>query len=155
KSLRNHIAAAMGEPGRLGQHHGGRGWVRQHPARELAAGGDPLLHLPDHGRYGSFNTRRQLVRQLAALPRPPGDDAMVFVVRVPRLPNRFRGDNCRLGHRRSRRQPWIVYGVLRTADAVTPSLTGPEALATLLGYVIVYAFIYGFGFSYIYRLLRE
>jgi len=53
------------------------------------------------------------------------------------------------------RQPWIVYGVLRTADAVTPSLTGPEALATLLGYVIVYAFIYGFGFSYIYRLLRE
>jgi len=53
------------------------------------------------------------------------------------------------------RQPWIVYGLLRTAEAVTPSLTGPEAFATLLGYVIVYAFIYGFGFSYMYRLLRE
>ena len=35
------------------------------------------------------------------------------------------------------------------------ALTGPQALATLLGYVIVYAFIYAFGLSYIYRLLRE
>jgi cytochrome d ubiquinol oxidase subunit I len=53
------------------------------------------------------------------------------------------------------RQPWVVFGLLRTADAVTPSLTGPQALATVLGYVLVYAFIYAFGLSYIYRLLRE
>jgi cytochrome d ubiquinol oxidase subunit I len=53
------------------------------------------------------------------------------------------------------RQPWVVFGLLRTADAITPTLTGPQALATLLGYVIVYAFIYAFGLSYIYHLLRE
>jgi cytochrome bd ubiquinol oxidase subunit I len=53
------------------------------------------------------------------------------------------------------RQPWTVFGILRTANAVTPTLTGPQVLATLLGYVVVYAFIYAFGALYIYRLLRE
>jgi cytochrome bd ubiquinol oxidase subunit I len=53
------------------------------------------------------------------------------------------------------RQPWVVWGLLRTADAVTPTLTGPQVLATLIGYVVVYAFIFAFGARYIYGLLRE
>jgi cytochrome bd ubiquinol oxidase subunit I len=53
------------------------------------------------------------------------------------------------------RQPWVVFGLLRTGNAVTPTLTGPQVLATLLGYVVVYAFIYAFGALYIYRLLHE
>jgi cytochrome d ubiquinol oxidase subunit I len=53
------------------------------------------------------------------------------------------------------RQPWVVWGLLRTADAVTPTLSGPEVLATLIGYVAVYAFVYPFGARYIYRLLHE
>jgi cytochrome bd ubiquinol oxidase subunit I len=53
------------------------------------------------------------------------------------------------------RQPWVVWGLLRTADAMTPTLTGPQVLATLTGYVIVYTFIFAFGARYIYRLLRE
>ena len=53
------------------------------------------------------------------------------------------------------RQPWVVWGLLRTADAITPTLTGAQVLATLIGYVIVYAFIFTFGARYIYRLLRE
>jgi cytochrome bd ubiquinol oxidase subunit I len=53
------------------------------------------------------------------------------------------------------RQPWVVWGLLRTSDAVTPTLSGPEVLATLIGYVVVYAFIFLFGGGYIYRLLRE
>jgi cytochrome d ubiquinol oxidase subunit I len=52
------------------------------------------------------------------------------------------------------RQPWVVYGLLRTKDAITPSLTGGEALFSLLSYIAVYAVIYSFGFIYIYRLLR-
>jgi cytochrome d ubiquinol oxidase subunit I len=35
------------------------------------------------------------------------------------------------------RQPWVVWGLLRTTDAVTPTLTGPQVLATLIGYVVV------------------
>jgi len=53
------------------------------------------------------------------------------------------------------RQPWVVFGLLRTADALTPTLTGPQVLATLVGYVLVYAFIFAFGIRYIYALLRE
>ncbi|MGE0416075.1 MAG: cytochrome ubiquinol oxidase subunit I [Acetobacteraceae bacterium] len=53
------------------------------------------------------------------------------------------------------RQPWVVYGLLRTADAVTPSLTGPMVALSLAGYVLVYAVIYSFGLYYIWRLLRD
>jgi cytochrome bd ubiquinol oxidase subunit I len=53
------------------------------------------------------------------------------------------------------RQPWVVYGLLRTADAVTPFLTTGEVLFSLLGYVLVYVVFVLFGTYYIYRLLRR
>ena len=53
------------------------------------------------------------------------------------------------------RQPWVVYGLLRTKDAVTPSLVTADVLFSLLAYIVVYAVIYSFGFHYIYRLLRD
>jgi cytochrome bd ubiquinol oxidase subunit I len=53
------------------------------------------------------------------------------------------------------RQPWIVYGILRTKDAVTPSLTTREVAFSLLAYIAVYATFGSFGLYYIYRLLRD
>jgi cytochrome bd ubiquinol oxidase subunit I len=53
------------------------------------------------------------------------------------------------------RQPWVVYGLLRTADAVTPSLAGGEVLVSLLAYILVYTFFVSFGIWYIYKLLRQ
>ena len=53
------------------------------------------------------------------------------------------------------RQPWVVYGLLRTREAVTPALTSSQVLVSLAGYVAVYAVIYAFGLFYIYRLLRD
>jgi cytochrome bd ubiquinol oxidase subunit I len=52
------------------------------------------------------------------------------------------------------RQPWTVYGVLRTADSMTPFLTAPAALISLILFCAVYVFIFSFGTYYIYRLLR-
>ena len=52
------------------------------------------------------------------------------------------------------RQPWVVFGLLRTADAVTPSLTTNQAWASLIAFVTVYALIFSAGTLYIYRLLR-
>ena len=52
------------------------------------------------------------------------------------------------------RQPWIIYGVLRTAQAVTPSLTTRAATISLVVFCAVYSFIFAFGLYYIYRLLR-
>jgi cytochrome d ubiquinol oxidase subunit I len=53
------------------------------------------------------------------------------------------------------RQPWVVYGLLRTKDAVTPSLVTSDVLFSLVGYVVVYALFISFGFYYIYKLLRD
>jgi cytochrome bd ubiquinol oxidase subunit I len=53
------------------------------------------------------------------------------------------------------RQPWVVYGVLRTADAVTPFLTTRQATISLVIFCAVYAFIFLFGTFYIYRLIRN
>jgi cytochrome d ubiquinol oxidase subunit I len=53
------------------------------------------------------------------------------------------------------RQPWVVYRILRSEDAITPSLTGGVALFSLIAYVVVYAVIYAFGLTYIYRVLKE
>jgi cytochrome d ubiquinol oxidase subunit I len=52
------------------------------------------------------------------------------------------------------RQPWTVYGVLRTADSVTPFLTARAATISLIVFCTVYAFIFTFGVFYIYQLLR-
>ena len=52
------------------------------------------------------------------------------------------------------RQPWVVYGVLRTADAMTPFLTARTVAISLAVYCVVYSFIFAFGIYYIYRLLR-
>ncbi len=53
------------------------------------------------------------------------------------------------------RQPWVVYGLLRTKDAVTPSLVTDDVLLSLVGYAVVYALFISFGFYYIYKLLRD
>ncbi len=52
------------------------------------------------------------------------------------------------------RQPWTVFGQLRTADAVTPFLTTPQVATSLLLFGAVYALIFIAGTIYIYRLLK-
>ena len=52
------------------------------------------------------------------------------------------------------RQPWTVFGLLRTADALTPFLTTREAAISLVVFGSVYLFIFSFGVLYIYRLVR-
>jgi cytochrome d ubiquinol oxidase subunit I len=52
------------------------------------------------------------------------------------------------------RQPWVVYGGLRTADAMTPFLTARAVTVSLVVFCAVYVFIFAFGTFYIYRLLR-
>jgi cytochrome bd ubiquinol oxidase subunit I len=53
------------------------------------------------------------------------------------------------------RQPWVVYGLLRTKDAVTPSLTTGDVLFSLTGYLLVYVAFVSFGVYYIWKLLLQ
>ena len=50
------------------------------------------------------------------------------------------------------RQPWVVYGIMRTKDAVSSHGVAPLAL-TLMLFVVVYFFVFGAGFAYILRLV--
>jgi cytochrome d ubiquinol oxidase subunit I len=52
------------------------------------------------------------------------------------------------------RQPWTVYGLLRTSEAVTPFLTVHAALVSLPLFCSLYAFLFVFGTYYVHRLLR-
>jgi cytochrome d ubiquinol oxidase subunit I len=53
------------------------------------------------------------------------------------------------------RQPWTVYGQLRTADAATPALTTDEVGVTLALFGVVYTTLFLFGSVYIYKLLQR
>lgn len=50
------------------------------------------------------------------------------------------------------RQPWVVYGVIRTADAVSPVTAGSVA-TSLLAFMITYAIVFTAGALYILRLM--
>ncbi len=52
------------------------------------------------------------------------------------------------------RQPYVVYGVLRTADAASPVAAGAVA-ASLLFFIIVYAIVFSAGALYILRLMAK
>ena len=52
------------------------------------------------------------------------------------------------------RQPWVVYGVLRTRDAVSP-VTAGEVATSLIAYIVVYAIVFTAGALFILRLMAE
>jgi cytochrome d ubiquinol oxidase subunit I len=52
------------------------------------------------------------------------------------------------------RQPWVVQGLMRTRDGISPSLTGNDVLASLIAYIIVYLIVFGAGLLIMLRLMR-
>jgi cytochrome d ubiquinol oxidase subunit I len=52
------------------------------------------------------------------------------------------------------RQPFTVYGLLRTADSASP-LAAPAVGSSLLGFVIVYFIVYAAGLTYLFRLMAQ
>jgi cytochrome d ubiquinol oxidase subunit I len=53
------------------------------------------------------------------------------------------------------RQPWTVYGLMRTADSVSPSLTGHDVAISLALYVIVYLVMFPTGVAFMAGLVRR
>jgi cytochrome d ubiquinol oxidase subunit I len=52
------------------------------------------------------------------------------------------------------RQPFVIYGLLRTADAASP-LDAPAVAASLLAFVLVYFAVFGIGVIYILKLMSK
>lgn len=53
------------------------------------------------------------------------------------------------------RQPWSAYGVLRTAESVSPSILGPQVAWSLGAFVVMYTFVFSAGIYYILKLIRK
>jgi cytochrome d ubiquinol oxidase subunit I len=51
------------------------------------------------------------------------------------------------------RQPWVVYGVMRTSQAVSP-VTAQQVGVSLMIFVIVYTLVFGTGIYYLLKLLK-
>lgn len=52
------------------------------------------------------------------------------------------------------RQPWVIYGVLRTADAASP-VSAQQVGISLMIFVIVYFLVFGTGIYYMLKLMRK
>src|SRR5690606_8072884 len=52
------------------------------------------------------------------------------------------------------RQPYTVYGLLRTADSVSP-LDAPAVATSLIAFIIVYFTVFSIGTWYILRLMAH
>ncbi|WP_404383870.1 cytochrome ubiquinol oxidase subunit I [Caenispirillum salinarum] len=51
------------------------------------------------------------------------------------------------------RQPWVVQGLMRTADGVTPSLTGGDVAYSFTLFILAYAIIFPVGIWFIRKLV--
>lgn len=52
------------------------------------------------------------------------------------------------------RQPYTVYGLLRTSDSLAP-IAAPAVAASLVGFIIVYFFVFAAGTFYILRMMGK
>jgi cytochrome d ubiquinol oxidase subunit I len=53
------------------------------------------------------------------------------------------------------RQPWTVYGLLRTSDSVSPSLTSADVAVSLAFYIVVYLIMFPTGIAFMAGLVRR
>jgi cytochrome d ubiquinol oxidase subunit I len=52
------------------------------------------------------------------------------------------------------RQPWTIYGLMRTAESASP-LAAPAVAASLVAFVVVYFAVFGAGVLYILKLMSK
>lgn len=53
------------------------------------------------------------------------------------------------------RQPWTVYGLVRTSDSISPSVTGEAVATSLTIFLIVYGGLFGAYLYYLVKLIRN
>jgi len=58
---------------------------------------------------------------------------MLFALPLPYIANQLGWIVAEMG-----RQPWIVYGVLKTSDAVSKAISTPQVLVSLIGFTLLY-----------------
>ena len=62
---------------------------------------------------------------------------LVFAVLLPQISNQFGWFAAEMG-----RQPWVVYGLLRTSDALSQSVTANHVLFSLIFFTLIYVILF-------------
>ena len=124
--------------------------------RRTAAGGAGVLRVPDHGRPGLADAVARRRRRCGALARQRCSRSRWLLRRVElMLPSGFIALLAGWYVTEIGRQPYVVYGLLRTADAVSPNVAAGSVLASLMVYACVYAIIFGAGIWYLLKLFAR
>jgi cytochrome d ubiquinol oxidase subunit I len=71
---------------------------------------------------------------------------LVYSIPVPYLANQFGWLVAEMG-----RQPWIVYGIMKTSDGVSTSISAGQVIGSLIGFTLLYGFL---GFVDIFLLAK-
>lgn len=53
------------------------------------------------------------------------------------------------------RQPWVVYGLLKTAKGVSPNITAPMVMASIVMFIIIYIFLLGLFLYIVDRKIKD
>ena len=85
------------------------------------------------GAYGWFLSRKNRLQK-----RPKFMKLAVFAIALPFIANSFGWLMTEMG-----RQPWVVFGVMKTEDAVSPNVTAGEVLFSLISFSSLYAILAG------------
>src|SRR5262245_21869586 len=109
-----------------------RNWAGELSSAGSAAGADPILRFPGHGRHGADHARAVLARLLAAVSGSTRDDALVSVGNLARLPPRLYRDPQRLVYRRGRAPAMDRVRNAAHHGRGTPSLTTVDVVVSLL-----------------------
>ena len=97
------------------------------------------------GTYFILITIVAFVRRKKLLESPLLLKIMLFSIPLPYMAIQLGWVVTELG-----RQPWIVWGMLRTAEAASP-IAGSQVLTTLVGFVLVYSLLGLAGYYLIFQ----
>jgi len=53
------------------------------------------------------------------------------------------------------RQPWIIYNVMKVGAAVSPSITSAMVAGSLIGFIFMYAMLFGFFIYYFFGFVKD
>lgn len=75
---------------------------------------------------------------------------LLFSIPLPYLANEFGWIGAEVG-----RQPWAVYRVLRTSDAISPSVSKEEVLFSLILFMIIYIFLFIIFLNVLKKIVKK
>lgn len=98
------------------------------------------------GVYGMFATRRNKLEE-----RPLYLKIMTYAIALPFVANSVGWIMTEMG-----RQPFVVFGLMKTEDAVSPSVTFNEVLFSLVSFTTLYAILMGVSiFLFVKHIKKE